>query len=102
MSGTLIYHLHQGTSLVSTTKQAEFFGNCMQSACSCPRKLSVTTDALQEESDKNSKSSRYFLVLQDSILEHAAYDVAAEIIRQAFQHFPSPSGKYGEIAIGRE
>ena len=57
--------------------------------------------ALQE--GRQSPEGRiYTSILWDSTLEQAAHDLAAEILQQAFQHFPSPSGRYGEIAVGRE
>ena len=45
---------------------------------------------------------KYASILKESEVVHAAYNLALEIIEQAFLHFPSPTGSYGDIPVGRE
>ena len=59
-------------------------------------------DNLQDTKKKSTGVGKYISTIQSSNKEHAVYNLAAGVIREAFEHFPSPTGKYGQIAVGRE
>ena len=65
---------------------------------SCP-----LINILQVSSVQQEEGTTPFIALAEGIIpETAARSLAAELVVQIFERYPSPTGTYGEIPIGRE
>lgn len=51
--------------------------------------------------DKESRKNRFLPLLQAAV-DEAAWELAAAIVKDVFDRYPSPTGTYGEIPVGRE